>query len=411
MNILSVQELSQLTYRLPGSNSGNSQIPLGILALPSLRWALRRHHLQDDEPTRFLFRQYILSAWLIANEFRNFLDQAEPDVLVVFNGILFPEATARWIAQQKGLRVITHEVGFQPFSAFFTEGEATAYPIEIPADFELTGEQNTRLDAYLEKRFQGQFTMAGIRFWPEMRGLDDAFNQRAIQFKKIVPVFSNVIYDTSQVHANSVFPHMFAWLDLVKEIIQAHPEALFVIRAHPDELRPGKVSRESVPEWVARNGLDTWQNVLFVNATEYLSSYELIQRSQFVMVYNSSIGLEASLLGKAVICGGNARYTAYSTVYFPESPDAYRKLAEQFLDAAQPVEAPNEYIRHARRFMYYQLYRASLPFGDFIEQDILPGYVRLKRFRWDNLAPDRSQTIKVLLDGVLLSKPFLLHED
>jgi len=411
MNNLSVQELSQLTYRLPGSSGGNSQIPLGKLVLPSLRWALRRHHLQDDEPTRFLFRHYILSAWLIANEFRTFLDQAEPDVLVVFNGILFPEATARWVAQQKGLRVITHEVGFQPFSAFFTEGEATAYPIEIPADFELTGDQSTRLDAYLEKRFQGQFTMAGIRFWPEMRGLDDAFNQRASQFKKIVPVFSNVIYDTSQVHANSVFPHMFAWLDLVKEIIQAHPETLFVIRAHPDELRPGKVSRESVPEWVARNGLAACQNVLFVNATEYLSSYELIQRSQFVMVYNSSIGLEASLMGKAVICGGNARYTVYPTVYFPESPEAYRKLAEQFLDTAQPVEAPNEYIRHARRFMYYQLYRASLPFGEFIEQDILPGYVRLKRFRWDNLAPDRCQTVKVLLNGVAHGEPFLLQED
>ena len=184
-----------------------------------------------------------------------------------------------------------------------------------------------------------------------------------------------------------------------------------MIRAHPDELRRGKVSRESVQEWVARNGLDTWQNVLFVNATEYLSSYELIQRSQFVMVYNSSIGLEASLMAKAVICGGNARYTAYPTVYLPESPEAYRKLAEQFLNAAQPVETPNEYIRHARRFMYFQLYRASLPFGEFIEQDILPGYVRLKRFRWDDLAPDRCQTVKVLLNGVAHGEPFLLHED
>jgi hypothetical protein len=116
-------------------------------------------------------------------------------------------------------------------------------------------------------------------------------------------------------------------------------------------------------------------------------------------------------MGKAVICGGNARYTVYPTVYFPESPEAYRKLAEQFLDAAQPVEAPNEYIRHARRFMYYQLYRASLPFGEFIEQDILPGYVRLKRFRWDNLAPDRCQTVKVLLNGVAHGEPFLLQED
>ena len=92
---------------------------------------------------------------------------------------------------------------------------------------------------YLEKRFQGQFTMAGIRFWPEMNGLDEALLEKAGQFQQIVPVFTNVVFDTSQVHANTVFPHMFAWLDLVLDLIRAHPETLFVIRAHPDEMRPG----------------------------------------------------------------------------------------------------------------------------------------------------------------------------
>ena len=48
---------------------------------------------------------------------------------------MYPEATARWVAQARGLRVITYEVGFQRFSAFFTEGEATAYPIHHPQGF------------------------------------------------------------------------------------------------------------------------------------------------------------------------------------------------------------------------------------------------------------------------------------
>jgi hypothetical protein len=61
--------------------------------------------------------------------------------------------------------------------------------------------------------------------------------------------------------------------------------------------------------------------------------------------------------------------------------------------------------------MYYQLYRASLPFSKFLERDALPGYVRLKRFRWDDLAPEHFQTVKVLVDGILRGTPFLLHED
>ena len=308
-------------------------MPLGPLCLPGLRWILRKHHLDDNEPTRYLLREYILSAWNVAQEFSRFLDEVKPRLVVVFNGQFFPEAVARYISQQRGLRVITHEVGLQPASAYFTDGEATAYPIAIPDEFELDAGQNARLDAYLEKRFQGQFSMAGIKFWSEMKGLDEAFLQKAAGFKQIVPIFTNVIFDTSQPHANTVFEDMFDWLDLVLDVIREHPETLFVIRAHPDELRVRKASRETVAAWVETSGANREPNVLFVGPQESLSSYELISKSKFVMVYNSTIGLEASIMGAAVLCAGKARFTQYPTVFFPQSVDEQRIKMNEFLTA------------------------------------------------------------------------------
>jgi hypothetical protein len=334
---LNVEELGTFEYsKVKGSLvTPGLSIPLGRLVLPSIRWALRRYTLADDEATRYLLREYILSAYNVAQEFSTFLTQVKPAAAVIFNGMMYPEATARWVAQARGLRVITYEVGFQRFSAFFTEGEATAYPITIPPEFELNGPQNARLDEYLQKRFQGQFTMAGIRFWPEMHGLDKAFLQKAANFRQIVPVFTNVVYDTSQIHANTIFPHMFAWLDSILEIIRLHPETLFVIRAHPDEMRPGtaKQSRESVRSWVMQTKADKLPNVVFIDSREYVSSYELIQRSKFVMVYNSSIGLEAALLDSPVLCGGRARYTQYPVVFLPDTPQSHQETAEKFMQA------------------------------------------------------------------------------
>ena len=153
--------------------------PLGALCLPGLRWVLRIHHLSDDESTRYLLREYMLSAWNVAQKFDALLEQTQPRAVVVFNGQFFPEATARYLAQKRGIRVITHEVGLQPATAYFTEGEATAYPIHIPESFELNDEQNAKLDAYLAKRFQGDFTMAGIKFWADMKGLDESFLKKA----------------------------------------------------------------------------------------------------------------------------------------------------------------------------------------------------------------------------------------
>ena len=84
--------------------------------------------------------------------------------MIVFNGQFFPEATARFIAQKRGIRVITHEVGLQPASAYFTDGEATAYPIHIPDEFELNNKQNKRLDDYLAKRVPDQLIFEGPHY-------------------------------------------------------------------------------------------------------------------------------------------------------------------------------------------------------------------------------------------------------
>jgi hypothetical protein len=391
--------------------SSPTSIPLGKLVLPSIRWVLRRHHLQDDDSTRFLYQQYILSAHNVAREFSSLLDHAQPRAVVLFNGQFFPEATARWLSLQRGIRTITHEVGLQPFTAFFTTGEATAYPLHVPENFELTSLQDERLDAYLSKRFRGQFSMAGVRFWPEMQGLSQDLLEKAQQFKQIVPVFTNVVFDTSQPHSNVIFPHMFAWLDLTLEIIRAHPETLFIIRAHPDESRPGKASQESVSQWVAQNHASTLPNLIFVDSHQPLSSYELIQRSKFVMVYNSTIGLEASILGHPVLCAGRARYTQLPTVFFPDSAERYATQVEAFL-AASEILVPPEFMRNARRFLYYQLYRSSLPFGVYFEEDgIWPGFVRLKNFNLQALSPTASPAIKTILQGILDNGDFLLASD
>ncbi|HET9589289.1 MAG TPA: hypothetical protein VFO91_10915 [Anaerolineales bacterium] len=384
-------------------------VPLGALCLPGLRWILRIHHLNDDEPTRYLLREYILSAWSIAQKFAAFLDRTQPRAVVVFNGQFYPEATARYIAQKRGIRVITHEVGLQPASAFFTEGEATAYPIHIPDEFELNDEQNAKLDAYLVKRFQGEFTMAGIKFWTDMRGLDESFLQKAAEFEQIVPIFTNVIFDTSQPHANTVFEDMFDWLDVALGVIRAHPETLFVIRAHPDELRLRKASRETVAAWVETKGVGKDRNVVFVAPNETLSSYELIQKSKFVMVYNSTVGLEASIMGAPVLCAGRARFTQYPTVFFPQTVEEVRRKMKELLEA-EKIDVPPEFKRNARRFLYYQLFRTSLPFGDFLKPSVRTTQTRLKSFGLDVLSPEHSKAMEAIFDGMLNNGDFLLRE-
>ena len=399
---LNLNQLSRFTF---------ADLPLGKLALPSMRWILRRHHLKDDELTRSLFKHYISSAYSLALQFEALVEETQPQTVVVFNGMQYPEATARWVARKHGIRVISHEVGLRPFSAYFTEGDATAYDLDIPADFQLDEAQNQRLDEYLNKRFKGDFHMAGVKFWPEMSELKPEFLQKAAGFKQMVPVFTNVIFDTSQPHANVVFEDMFTWLDSLLMTAQLHPDTLFVIRAHPDEARVGKASEESVEEWAKARGVKQIPNLHFIPPQEYVNSYDLIRMAKFVLIYNSTIGLEASILGAAVLSAGKARFTASDVVWLPETIAAYQTKLDFLLDA-ETIEVPAHFKHNARRFLYWQLYRSSLSFEDFLEPDgVWAGYVTLKDFPWQALLPENSAALQTIHDGIMRGGDFMLKED
>ena len=381
-------------------------LPVGQLCLPGLRWALRRHHLSDDAATRQLFRQYLGSAGNLADQFERILEETRPRALVVFNGIMYPEAVARAVAQRRGIPVITHEVGLQPFSTFFSHDHATFRQVNLRAQEELKPDREEQLEAYLQERRRGRFSMAGIEFWPEIESLPEALTSRIAKFRQMVPIFTNVVFDTSQTHANVLFQDMFDWLEALADPIAADPETLFVLRAHPDEDRPGKVSRESVADWFHRSPLRGRENVVFIPPSEYVSSYELIDRAKCVLVYSSSVGLEASVLGVVALCAGRARYTQADTVFFPSNRHAYLSQLEQFL-AAERIEMPGTMRENAKAFLYHELYHASLDLSEFLRPyPSLPGMVLFSDFEPVQL--DAHPTLNVIRNGVLEGAQFVL---
>jgi UDP-N-acetylglucosamine 2-epimerase len=395
--VVSLEELESFTF---------NDYPLGRIVLPGVHWAMRRTDLGGDDAARSIYLRYLRSATSLVQRFEEIFNKLEPQAIVVFNGIFFPEAVAREVAIRFGVSVVTHEVGLRPYSAFFSHDHATFRQVKIPDEFELSKSESTSLDQYLESRFSGRFSMAGIDFWPDMQSVPDLLAQKMASFEKTVVVFTNVIFDTSQIHANAIFKDMFAWLEGLRSKIEQHPETLFVIRAHPDEDRYGKRSRQSVSQWVKAVDLLSKANVAFIESSEYVSSYELIESSALILVYNSSIGLEASILGKRVIAAGKARYTQAETVFFPATAASYWEKLEESIQMWDE-EAPQHHRANARKLIHLELFRASLDFSNYLEPDpMLRGMVVFKGFSPEDLGSDAG--LDVVHEGVIEGKPFIL---
>jgi hypothetical protein len=270
----------------------------------------------------------------------------------------------------------------------------------------LSAEQDVELNNYLQARFEGKFSMAGVQFWPEMEGLPDSVEEAIDSHRQTVTVFSNVIFDTSQVHANSLFNHMFEWLEAMEDVFKTHPDTLFVVRAHPDEDRPGKSSEEDVASWVSKSRIEEAPNVVFISPAERISSYELIRRSKFVMIYNSSIGLEAAILGAPVLAAARSRFTHEPTVFYPDSQQEYMASLHTLLDQ-EVIDVPASFAETARKLMYYELFQGSLDLYQFLEEDMtMQGMVKFKSLALDGIM--ENPALCVIREGILHGESFIL---
>jgi hypothetical protein len=352
-----------------------------------------------------VYRRYLASALGLARQGEQVLRQVRPTAVVVFNGLFYPESVLRSLARRMDIPVITHEVGLRPLSAYFSHQDATFRSLDLPANAVLSDAEDARLDRYLSDRLQGDFTMAGIRFWDGMEGLPGGLRERIAAHRQVVGVFGNVAFDTSQIHANTLFEDMFQWLDGVAEVIGRHPETLFVFRAHPDEGRPGKESQESLASWFRVRGLDRHRNAVLIPPHDPTSSYDIVHASKFVLVYSSSIGLEASILRVPVLCAGRARYTQVPAVLLPPDRDAYWRTLEMWL-APQAVPFEESWRRVARAFLYQELFQASLDLGEFVAADpTMPGMVQFAPFEPEGLR--HASVIEVIRRGIQEGAPFL----
>lgn len=370
----------------------HDDIPIGQLCIPATRWVLRRHDLAAIPAGQIVLANFVVAARCFAQSLDEIFHRERPRAIVAFNGTFFPEATLRAVAERHQVPTVTYETGYRRLSAFFSRDVSTKYSIEVPSSFEMGPSEDRELDNYLRQRFAGKFTMGHVRFFPEMKTVDPELRNRASKYRRVVTVFTNVAFDTSQTHANTIFDNMFDWLDSTFDLAAASSEDLFIIRAHPDESRPGKQSQETIEQWLKGRGGDNHDNIVFFGPDDYVSSYELAQLSDFCIVYNSTIGVEATILGTPVVSGGLDKAWRENISHSPKSRAEYVQLVESFLRNGPPPVS-EELQQRARRFLYYTHHYASFDFSPFIDHGERDAY-RLRGFKVDALHPDRSAPIR-----------------
>lgn len=376
-------------------------LPLGRLVDIPVKWFLMGSGATDDPLTPLTTRRFLRSARQVARGLAAAIDAAQPQVMLLLNGLFFFESIAWELCRQRSIEVVTYERGFIKDTLLFRR-DAPAGLGEIThlwgewAEVPLTEGEDMTLSEYLADRQHGRRTID--RFWDGASFEDPG---RSGSGRRAV-LFTNLTWDTAVIGQERAFPSIRDWVAHAISFFAERPDDELVVRIHPAEVKlAGKQTREPLGEFISERFPELPPNVRVIAPDDPTSSYPLMSGSDVGLVYTSTSGLELALAGTPVIVSGRTHYQGKGFTIDVDDAADFDAALERVL--ADPAAARPD-VDLARRYAYLFWFRVPVA-APGVEEHI-PGLARLTVTSADDLAPGRNRAADRICDGILNGEDF-----
>lgn len=387
-------------------------IRVGEHAFASLMRATLRGTPADDEPTRRLFRRYLISTSLLAELASRAMDDLRPDVVVAVHGVYATHGTICEVARAKGARVVVYGTPYRRGTIWLSHDDTyhrtlVSEPNSVWENMEWTPERERRVDEYLgEKRFGGRDYAAYH---------DGAIDDRAEiareldldPAKPVVALYTNVLWDAQLYYSYNAFDNMLDWMFETIRWFEKRPDLQLVVRVHPAEAKGAMPTAQPMMAEIEREFPTLPANVRVVRPETPLSSYTLAELSRAALIYGARMGVEVAAMGVPLVVAGETfnRRKGYSIDV--ETREEYFRVLEGV--AEMPRLSP-EIVERAKKYAYHYYFRLMMEFPLFSVADgIHLSSPRIEIASPDDLAPGRCAALDAICDGIRDGKtPFFL---
>jgi hypothetical protein len=374
------------------------------LSAYSVPWLLRVADASRVPEGEDAARDFAVTVAGLEHAFAAILDDFTPDIVFAVNGRLAAERTLRDLALTRGLRAPTYEISPRGGALVFAQGApAPAYDLdELWAQFgarELSQAQDAAVRDLLHLRSQGRG--AHERYFHRAEQDRDAL-RRTLELPedaRIVSLFSNLVWDSATLFNDIAYPAMADWIAGAIRATAECENTVLVVRVHPAETRWG--TRERALDGVLDRIGELPGHVRWIAPEQALSSYALVDLSDVVLTYASTLGLEAACRGVPVAVAARTHYRARGFTMDLATHDDMRAAVRD------PVAMTPERRALAARYAFAFFFRAMIPFPA----------VTWWRGRVQSLAdagdlePGRDRYLDWVCDRLLDGAPFALGDD
>lgn len=383
-------------------------VRFGYIASVSVRWFYIADNLDESPEMRLRLRDFMLVEMMAHVAIQRLIERDRPDKIIVFNGVLDAENVVRTVADQAGIPYITTERGQLAGTMVAAHrGSVSIYPWEDLWEKyrqqPLTPAQAEQLTSYLDNRRYGYKQLDNL--WANVQeDIDQVQAEVGLQpGRPLFAAFTNVFGDTAVIDRELAYGSIFEWIDHLVAIFTAHPELDLVFRIHPAETRVERYKpRQTAQDYFVQKYPALPPNIKIIPSESRLSSYTLVGMSEMVMVYTSTIGLEAVLMGKPATVSAQVHYRDKGFTCDVASPQEMVNWIERW----QTGQLPAVNVELARRYAHLFFFRAMIPFEEILEESGF-GQMRLKVTGDADLVEGRNRAVDAFCTAILNGTPFL----
>ena len=305
-----------------------------------------------------LLKRYIQSALAVYFSTINYLNEQKLDVMYVFNGRFAHTKAVFRACQLLGVNCRLHERGnsLSFYSVFENTGvhDAKFFQEEIERDWQIADVTEREIIAH--KWFQTRIGGTMENWYSFLKDqtfdLPDGWDETKTNIL-ICNSSEDEIASLGKEWEHPIYSSQPNGISQIVKDCSSNPNLHFYLRIHP---YLAKVDTDDVRELHAL----AFPNLTVIPATSKMSTYKLVEKTAFTITFGSTIGVEATYMGRASILLSNSFYDRMNVAYFPKSHNEAIALLNSRLDP-KPLE-------NALKFGYYSA-TFGIPFKHYAPED------------------------------------------
>lgn len=331
----------------PGTHAAAADVTIERLAQLNAVWALKG---ESSEPGRRAYvERSVAQLNVSAPAIASLLARHRCDAILIPGGVYGSSGLWARQASAQGLRIASFDSGGPGVTLLCASGIACQLQ-DIPRALKilkasLASKHEAESIAAFAAAEVGRRRAGTDKFAsqiPGSRGVDSRYDGAVL-------IALNSSWDSAALGLHTIFESSAQWIVDTARFVLENTNAPVVIRQHPAERTEAGRSSDDYAGLLQRN-LGSHPRLHFISAADPVNSYELLERVALLVVYTSTIGVEAAMSGKIVITPSRSYYSDMGFVWKSDTLADYQRDLLAALAGRYEVTAT---MREDATFCYY----------------------------------------------------------